>query len=530
MSLTQDQLHTTAADQERGLYPLCRNCDRAYVEALNPDNGQLVPRSSAIPAGIAATHDGLSDVTAGPEPIEIAAAGRLRLTLQPTNSTWLAGIEQEGLLPETEVRSVAWAPSPPVGDTPAGGVRAAAIPEAELTTGAVQLARTDLTLPAPGLDVAVSRAYTSGGISWGELGWGWSLDVGGRLRPLPNGEVELRTATGKRYTFSHAGPGASSDRLTAVGVPFKVGETRDGAFIVHRPDGGYTEYSADGYPQRAHDRLRTNDNAGSEIDYLWSASGRLLMIDQRNGKHTTTSHPRRIAFAYFPEGLLESATDSAGRRYEYAYDGSGRLTKAKIRNVQLDADGGAGDVFESYAWAVAPPVPDTAQSLVTGGLLASVKDGASPERTIFAAEYDAATHKAAKISYGEIEHTIAYPSERVAKVTGVAVELQVPAQVEELHWDDLGRITQSTVGTNSKATTAYSYAPGNWDPLPVAIDLPTAGANEITQQWWWQAHPSASRLMSFNLASRTPKAPPTRRPRPRRRATSTRPTPTWSPR
>ncbi|HHQ49416.1 MAG TPA: hypothetical protein ENK19_11110, partial [Acidobacteria bacterium] len=262
-SLSQDQLHRTAADEARGFYPLCRNCDRSNEEELD-SQGQLVPRAESIPTGIPATHGGPSDDTQGPEPIEIASAGRMRLTLESSGSNWLAGIAQDGMAPEAEVSSVPWAPSPAVGQTPGGDVRAAAAPEVELGTGTVKVSRTDLTLPAPGLDVAVSRAYSSGGISWGALGWGWDLDVGGRLRPLPNGEVELRTASGKRYTFTGDGPGATESKLTAVGVPYELTGGRGGGFVLRGPDGSYTEYDEQGYPLRYRDRLRTDDDHGSE--------------------------------------------------------------------------------------------------------------------------------------------------------------------------------------------------------------------------------------------------------------------------
>ncbi|NOZ94000.1 MAG: hypothetical protein GXP47_04550, partial [Acidobacteria bacterium] len=241
------------------------------------------------------------------------------------------------------------------------------------------------------------------------------------------------------------------------------------------------------------------------IDYVWSASGKLLMIDQRNGKHTTDSHPRRIIFSYKEDrtGLLASAKDSAGREYEYTYDAHGRLKEARIARVELDADGPPGEVKESYTWTVADPGGSgVLDALETGGLLRSVEDGGDPPRTVFAAEYDGNTHKAKKISYGEIEHAVAYVSDRVATVTGAAVGSS-PGQVEELEWDEVGRLIRRTVGTTDKATTAYRYAPGNWDPLPVAMDLPTAGADEITQQWGFQrSDPVPPRRAWFNLMSR----------------------------
>ncbi len=54
------------------------------------------------------------------------------------------------------------------------------LPEVELATGALTLGRTDLVLPAPGMDVVLGRDYSSAGIRYGLFGWG-----SGARRPRP---------------------------------------------------------------------------------------------------------------------------------------------------------------------------------------------------------------------------------------------------------------------------------------------------------------------------------------------------------
>ncbi len=318
-----------------GHYAVCRNCDRDDL---------------IIPEGI--------------EPIELASAYRIRVSLKidETSSSWLQGYVEAGLVPTDEAVTLPWMPSPPVGRDPGIEARGAMVPEVELSTGALTLARTDLALPAPGMDVVVGRQYSSAGILFGLFGWGWELSGLDRLRPNPDGTVDLFTSSGDRYVFGKSASGhptAAGNPLTAWAHPGELKRRAGGGWLMLTPDGGYTEYSAEGLPTRVRDRYRKNEEAGSELKLLWYADGTLAQIVQSNGTRSTELKPRTMIFNYededselgdgnSPPGLVTSVEDSAGRTYLYAYDDSGRMQKAGIKGVQLAYEGSPGDVIETY--------------------------------------------------------------------------------------------------------------------------------------------------------------------------------------
>ena len=183
----------TSNDEVQAVYALCRNCERDL-----DGNG-----SQDIPEGLAAAH--LGDTPAyparGPEPIEIASAGALRFTVEPTGSDWLGRLAETDQLPTGEVISVVWGPSPPIGRDPGIEARVEMLPLVELSTGSLSLDRTDLVLPAPGLDVGLGRSYTSAGIRFGLFGWGWELMGLDRLRPNPDGTVDLYRILRRPFRF-----------------------------------------------------------------------------------------------------------------------------------------------------------------------------------------------------------------------------------------------------------------------------------------------------------------------------------------
>ncbi len=104
------------------------------------------------------------------------------------------------------------------------------------------------------------------------------------------------------------------------------------------PDGGYTEFSADGPPTAMRDRHRLSDATGSELRFIWYGDGTLAQIAQVNGTFSQVQNPRTLTFSYKEDsvhGVISSVEDSTGRIYDYDYDAFGRLEEARIEEIQL---------------------------------------------------------------------------------------------------------------------------------------------------------------------------------------------------
>ncbi len=192
----------TAEDEARARYALCRNCERD----LDGDGAIDIPWSDVV------------DPTA---PIELAAAGRVRVTLRHRgrarmdrrNAGRRPGSGRRGRLPAVDALTA---------DRPRPRHRG---PRRHAARGRARdrrpdPGRTDLVLPAPGMDVVLGRQYSSAGIRYGLFGWGWELAGLDRLRANPDGTVELHTSGGDRFVFGNSGghPGANAKTLTAWGA------------------------------------------------------------------------------------------------------------------------------------------------------------------------------------------------------------------------------------------------------------------------------------------------------------------------
>ncbi len=185
----------TDEDTANARYALCRNCDRDL------GGGVVLP---------------WSDDGAPGAPIELAAAARLRVTFDADSAIgWIKQMLEAGMAPAAEVASLPWMPSPPIGRDPGIEARAAMLPEVELATGALTLGRTDLVLPAPGMDVVLGREYSSAGIRYGLFGWGWELAGLDRLRPNPDGTVDLYASSGDRFVFGKRSNGHPAPDTTS---------------------------------------------------------------------------------------------------------------------------------------------------------------------------------------------------------------------------------------------------------------------------------------------------------------------------
>jgi len=490
-------------DEANAVYPLCRHCDRDLDGDGNAD----------LPPGQAAPHPEYASFPQSPsaEPFELAAADMVRVSLELGDDLppWLEQLAAVGLAPAAEVRSVAWMPSPPVGRLAGIEARSDLLPSVELATGSLTLDRTDLVLPAPGLDVILARSYTSGGIQWGDFGWGWSLAGLDRLRPNPDGTVDLSTSSGDRFVFGNSAghPAANASTLTAWAIPAELKRTSDG-WLLKTPDASYTLFDEAGYPTVLRDRHRLSADSGSELRFHWHPDGTLAQISQVNGAHSTDAHPRSLLFTRDSRGLVTKVEDStraagatSGRVFEYTYDSYGRLRTAKIDGVVLAADslgGATGTVTESYEPTVEVVSPADPDHLARGSHVLSVTDAES--RQTLSATYEPTSGlegRVNSVSIGELPCTVTYPQTDHARVT------DADGTFAHFTLDGKGRVlTHELGGVGATSQTAsFSYLDGSNDPLVDVATLPTGG--QVRHTWQCEAAgPQASRLSHFNLMER----------------------------
>lgn len=192
-------------------------------------------------------------------------------------------------------------------------------------TGNLLVSQTDFSMPGGlGPDVAISRTYNSVQAEDGAFGRGWTLSTGQDVR------VRYNFAHGVRYY----GPG--------------------GLRVLYEPKNGTstTEFVT---PPGFDDTMTRNASTGevtltenaSQAKQVFNSSGRLLRIEDRNGRRLTpeydtatnskidrleTAHTAQstsgdeVRFTHTSATKLTQMTDPAGRTYAYGYDASNRLT------------------------------------------------------------------------------------------------------------------------------------------------------------------------------------------------------------
>ncbi|HSN53357.1 MAG TPA: DUF6531 domain-containing protein, partial [Candidatus Sulfomarinibacteraceae bacterium] len=371
---------------------------------------------------------------------------------------------------------------------------------------ALTLSRTDLVLPAPGMDVVLGRDYSSAGIRWGLFGWGWELAGLQRLRPNPDGTVDLCTSWGDRFVFGNSTghPGANTSTLTSWGHPGELKKKADGSWYLLRPDGGYTEFSADGYPTAIRDRHRQSTTTGSELRFHWHADGTLAQIEQVNGTFSQVERPRTLTFAYKDEvpGVVSSVEDSVRRVYHYEYDSFGRLKEARIEGIQVAHDGASGNVLEQYGRLPGNPAAATVATLEGGSLLDEVRESKAESqlRTILDPTYDTSEmlHPVTRLSRGQLETgQLAYAID--AEGDSGATVSDDAGVTETVLWDEIGRPEEITRGGTQ--TTRIIYVTDSLDPLEKTITLPTGGRIENT--WDFEKVDRGTRRAAFNLRETT---------------------------
>ncbi len=156
--------------------------------------------------------------------------------------------------------------------------------------------QTDLAIGGLGVGLNLTRTYSAQAAvaagSPGAFGYGWSGSFGDHLVSEEGGEkIVLVQGDGSTVSFSKEGEGTFSP-------PARSQDTLTGT-----PEAGYVV------------------TLPEQTEYLFSGTGRLESVTDRNGNETT--------LAYEGSGRLEAIADPAGRQITFAYNGGGQVESAE---------------------------------------------------------------------------------------------------------------------------------------------------------------------------------------------------------
>ncbi|MEM9557620.1 MAG: Ig-like domain-containing protein [Acidobacteriota bacterium] len=240
-----------------------------------------------------------------------------------------------------------------------------------LHSGELTVSDVDLVLPAVGFDLAFQRTYRSQTLGAGPLGPGWDHAYRLRLRPLPNGDVELFDGTGRREVFQ-ADPSRVRGRLRApAGVFSSLTRTGSGYTLVDR-SGRIARFDTWGRLMILADEWSAAAQQGNEVRFAYDEAGRLDRVEHHGPDGPTQTS---FTFEYDAAGRLQTVEDSTDRAIGFSFDADGRLIASRLPEVELSQGGATATPTTTYIYG---PVTGTlAQRLHQRDELTAINDAES---------------------------------------------------------------------------------------------------------------------------------------------------------
>jgi len=324
---------------------------RADVEPTGSFEAGISSETPAIPD----ENDGPHTQTFAARDVTVATPGWYRLQVH-VSFTW----GWYGDPPAKFTYSIAYSGTPPCEKdklelacvcNPAAGLVTSGTAEAAdpITTGYGSASETavDLSIPARGGNLGVSRSYTSlAAGTEGPLGFGWSWDFGTKLvfNQPGSGEIKVMQPGGAPAVFS--------PMVVSGGTPRYQGPPWVTATLVDNGNSTYTFTLKNGtkrtYENAANGgRLTSIENRfGYQTGLTYNGDGTLASVTDVVSNRSITfgwntaktrittvtdqaTPPRTVNYGYDTAGNLEDVVDVAGNRHHYGYDGSHRLTRLR---------------------------------------------------------------------------------------------------------------------------------------------------------------------------------------------------------
>jgi RHS repeat-associated protein len=175
------------------------------------------------------------------------------------------------------------------------------------SSGNYSVTCTDMSIPAPGFQVEISRTYNSRNIRQTLLGRGWTFGFEGTVTDRGD-SVEISLPNGSYHVFQQEG-----DKYIGEGTRAAFAKNVDGVDILTTTD----QY-----------KYGFNINTGKLI-YMEDKNGNRIILSYEGTKlvKVVDTIGRDYKLIYNANNLLEKVTDPAGRTVQYSYNSDNLLSK-----------------------------------------------------------------------------------------------------------------------------------------------------------------------------------------------------------
>ncbi|MCW2756250.1 MAG: sle, partial [Marmoricola sp.] len=193
-------------------------------------------------------------------------------------------------------------------------------------TGALTEHFTDISLPGPGVDFKMTRAYTSADPTSGPMGPGWTFGYNASLAFVGN-DVVVRGEDGQQLYFT--APASGTTYLAPPGTTATLTGSPSTGWTFTKQDQSTLQFNPAGRLSADKDRLGQGlafTYSGTNLATATDAAGRVVTFNYTSGLLTQVSlaDGRNVQYGY-TGGHLSSVTDMRGKISTLAYDTGGRL-------------------------------------------------------------------------------------------------------------------------------------------------------------------------------------------------------------
>jgi YD repeat-containing protein len=202
-----------------------------------------------------------------------------------------------------------------------------------VANGTLVFQQDDLDIAGTTLNLGISHYYNSLSSRNTSLGTGWSMAAGGdvKLEELSSGDVRFFGPSG--YVVRFKKNGSAYD--TPTGLDASLTKNGDGSGWKLKLLPSQERYAFDSQGRMSADVNEKSDQkinysyATGKIDKITDTQGRVVQFNYWIDDPSTTADDAYV-------GQLKSIRDATGRGWDYAYDGSGRLSSVTLVRPQSD--------------------------------------------------------------------------------------------------------------------------------------------------------------------------------------------------